>query len=175
MILQRYTFGSKSQRVSLGHLLVSVAYDIAKIYIWKQITTHIQYIHILDVLLMILQRYTFGSKSQPLIKVFSYQIVAYDIAKIYIWKQITTHLKIHLWQSSCLWYCKDIHLEANHNTAMQITLMVLLLMILQRYTFGSKSQRGGLYNGYGGVAYDIAKIYIWKQITTEEPKRDKSV
>ena len=43
---------------------MSVAYDIAKIYIWKQITTN----NIEDfcswLLLMILQRYTFGSKSQ---------------------------------------------------------------------------------------------------------------
>ena len=42
-----------------------VAYDIAKIYIWKQITTY-----------------------EGAIK--SALGVAYDIAKIYIWKQITT-------------------------------------------------------------------------------------
>ena len=42
----------------------------------------------------------------------------------------------------------------------------MLLMILQRYTFGSKSQQVTSYHGMKHVAYDIAKIYIWKQITT---------
>ena len=64
MILQRYTFGSKSQRSDMVNILLLVAYDIAKIYIWKQITT----LKVLKAnnyeLLMILQRYTFGSKSQ---------------------------------------------------------------------------------------------------------------
>ena len=39
-------------------------------------------------------------------------------------------------------------------------------MILQRYTFGSKSQHKEKYASMMQVAYDIAKIYIWKQITT---------
>nr|WP_306570196.1 hypothetical protein [Hoylesella nanceiensis] len=39
-------------------------------------------------------------------------------------------------------------------------------MILQRYTFGSKSQPYGTSRAVDSVAYDIAKIYIWKQITT---------
>ena len=39
MILQRYTFGSKSQHLSVDDIRNAVAYDIAKIYIWKQITT----------------------------------------------------------------------------------------------------------------------------------------
>ena len=68
MILQRYTFGSKSQLRDLCLFAQNVAYDIAKIYIWKQITTYF----ILNIgfssLLMILQRYTFGSKSQLVLK-----------------------------------------------------------------------------------------------------------
>ena len=43
---------------------IAVAYDIAKIYIWKQITTTNLPINWDRTLLMILQRYTFGSKSQ---------------------------------------------------------------------------------------------------------------
>ena len=68
MILQRYTFGSKSQpkgRVQGDYL---VAYDIAKIYIWKQITTDLVSYLMIQKLLMILQRYTFGSKSQRMIQ-----------------------------------------------------------------------------------------------------------
>ena len=65
MILQRYTFGSKSQQVVKESLSFAVAYDIAKIYIWKQITTDHLLSNLHAELLMILQRYTFGSKSQP--------------------------------------------------------------------------------------------------------------
>ena len=116
MILQRYTFGSKSQQggeqmaEALGCLWyckdihleanhnkkeekiknLDVAYDIAKIYIWKQITTYFLDNHLKFLLLMILQRYTFGSKSQQFISI--------------------SHNS-----RCCLWYCKDIHLEANHN------------------------------------------------------------
>ena len=142
MILQRYTFGSKSQPTNWNcrtfesclwyckdiHLEANhniearnaeqgvVVYDIAKIYIWKQITTSSGKTYTLMQLFMILQRYTFGSKSQlcP-----SYPFNA----------------------KGCLWYCKDIHLEANHN-------------------------KKGLNAEYDPVVYDIAKIYIWKQITT---------
>ena len=39
---------------------------------------------------MILQRYTFGSKSQLNKEIWQQSLVAYDIVKIYIWKQITT-------------------------------------------------------------------------------------
>ena len=150
------------------HRAKAVAYDIAKIYIWKQITTTDNAISLDSVLLMILQRYTFGSKSQHSVGHRLFKSVAYDIAKIYIWKQITTCciLRIFLllllmilqrytfgsksqrvlilWAncSRCLWYCKDIHLEANHN----------------RPRYGDSQAL---------VAYDIAKIYIWKQITTQ--------
>ena len=65
MILQRYTFGSKSQQKLNNTTINNVAYDIAKIYIWKQITTDMTVDGMPRVLLMILQRYTFGSKSQP--------------------------------------------------------------------------------------------------------------
>ena len=65
MILQRYTFGSKSQQFSMTPPAHLVAYDIAKIYIWKQITTNSRINYENFKLLMILQRYTFGSKSQP--------------------------------------------------------------------------------------------------------------
>ena len=65
MILQRYTFGSKSQLTLTYNNEFIVAYDIAKIYIWKQITTMLGAPFSSSLLLMILQRYTFGSKSQP--------------------------------------------------------------------------------------------------------------
>ena len=133
MILQRYTFGSKSQHdtpsalpryrclwyckdihleANHNHSLTAsfisvVAYDIAKIYIWKQITTTTQVQQSIERLLMILQRYTFGSKSQH----NGYHVqelnVAYDIAKIYIWKQITTLSRYLRKNRCCLWYCKD--------------------------------------------------------------------
>ena len=115
MILQRYTFGSKSQHDWFTLRYRNVAYDIAKIYIWKQITTVLQHLWYANSLLMILQRYTFGSKSQQ---------PRGQVEEVF----------------SCLWYCKDIHLEANHNGWLIGNRDNKLLMILQRYTFGSKSQ-----------------------------------
>ena len=64
MILQRYTFGSKSQPLLVKPPCLKVVYDIAKIYIWKQITTRFTAKRCKSKLFMILQRYTFGSKSQ---------------------------------------------------------------------------------------------------------------
>ena len=90
MILQRYTFGSKSQLSAVRIIQHIAAYDIAKIYIWKQITTTINITTFVLWLLMILQRYTFGSKSQLSWRTYTFPFAAYDIAKIYIWKQITT-------------------------------------------------------------------------------------
>ena len=142
MILQRYTFGSKSQlsrryrwrcerclwyckdihlEANHNHQQLSVeelyvAYDIAKIYIWKQITTYPDKTEWHNMLLMILQRYTFGSKSQ----LFVENNFAFFC---------------------CLWYCKDIHLEANHNNVVFRTLPT-------------------------SVAYDIAKIGNFSQIAT---------
>ena len=79
-----------------------VAYDIAKIYIWKQITT-VKFINAkTDKLLMILQRYTFGSKSQHRSERNGSRRVAYDIAKIYIWKQITTYNTVLTTRLRCL-------------------------------------------------------------------------
>ena len=121
--------------------LKEVAYDIAKIYIWKQITTPFNSLTIDFELLMILQRYTFGSKSQLLKLSFNSVIVAYDIAKIYIWKQITTNQE-------------------------QAILSCVLLMILQRYTFGSKSQLSLVIFEKIVVVYDIAKIGNFSQIAT---------
>ena len=74
MILQRYTFGSKSQLTFWNAKIMEVAYDIAKIYIWKQITTGLNGVFTGAMLLMILQRYTFGSKSQHIQStiIFSY-------------------------------------------------------------------------------------------------------
>ena len=118
MILQRYTFGSKSQL-----LIVHLSFPICCLWYCKDI--HLEANH------------NFTQKTSPLAK------VAYDIAKIYIWKQITTPLRNRLRETCCLWYCKDIHLEANHN-------------------------KGNRHNLSKPVAYDIAKIYIWKQITTTQ-------
>ena len=67
-----------------------VVYDIAKIYIWKQITTAPAELPATLWLFMILQRYTFGSKSQPLNFLNTFIVVAYDIAKIGNFSQIAT-------------------------------------------------------------------------------------
>ena len=90
MILQRYTFESKSQLGRWGKYLSLCCLWYCK-DIHLKANHNKQLAHLQQVeLLMILQRYTFGSKSQP--------------------ENLFGCL-----HPSCLWYCKDIHLEANHN------------------------------------------------------------
>ena len=117
MILQRYTFGSKSQQLTSSRLS-----SLRCLWYCKDI--HLEANH----------------NDEPF-AIYD-KNVAYDIAKIYIWKQITTIKIAKSVITRCLWYCKDIHLEANHNALGQIKFI-------------------------NKVAYDIAKIYIWKQITTK--------
>ena len=142
---------------------------------------------------MILQRYTFGSKSQ---RVFA--LASINFCCLWYCKDI--HLEANhnkrgsslALTISCLWYCKDIHLEANHNKLQCNRICRRLLMILQRYTFGSKSQHNSSYwkwpfsclwyckdihlevnhnsnsilNKAEDVAYDIAKIGNFSQMAT---------
>ena len=144
-------------------------------------------------LLLILQRYEFSSKSQPMV----------------IWQSVV---------QSCCWYYKGTNFQANHNSSgsaqrsanvvadttkvrifKQITTgqyvstsVRKLLLILQRYEFSSKSQRSWevrtkiscccwYYKGtnfqanhnrwrpysiYAPVVADTTKVRIFKQITT---------
>mgnify|MGYP007032799718 CR=1 FL=1 len=196
----------------------TVVYDIAKIYIWKQITTNLDGDYTELSCLWYCKDIHLEANHNNILNNCLISLVVYDIAKIYIWKQITTLFLLRcfgcllfmilqrytfgsksqqecLWTLTfyrCLWYCKDIHLEANHNCFFRFEGYALvvydiakiyiwkqittycnthfygrrLFMILQRYTFGSKSQRREAPTPITIVVYDIAKIYIWKQITT---------
>ena len=123
-------------------------------------------------LLLILQRYEFSSKSQPagvdkpfntcccwyykgtnfqanhnLTHAVNYgNMVVADTTKVRIFKQITTLPKAQFDKLSCCWYYKGTNFQANHNwVALRIALKALLL-ILQRYEFSSKSQQQELDN-----------------------------
>ena len=168
LILQRYEFSSKSQH-GIGENLLSqsccwyykgtnfqanhntntyqnyldgVVADTTKVRIFKQITTWTCHFRSAPVLLLILQRYEFSSKSQP-----DYQST--------------------LIEKSCCWYYKGTNFQANHNPRYILLLYGLvvadttkvrifkqittpscvyppirrLLLILQRYEFSSKSQQ----------------------------------
>ena len=141
LILQRYEFSSKSQRslvrISVrssccwyykgtnfqanhnNNSILARAYivvaDTTKVRIFKQITTTITLVKMVLTLLLILQRYEFSSKSQP------------HLACWFIW-------------GCCCWYYKGTNFQANHNVSCKIRDRQLLLLILQRYEFSSKSQ-----------------------------------
>ena len=119
-------------------------------------------------LLLILQRYEFSSKSQLVSK-------GVDLSKC------------------CCWYYKGTNFQANHNGGTGSGFNKLLLLILQRYEFSSKSQP--LVENYGNMACccwyykgtnfqanhninpltnkrapvvaDTTKVRIFKQITTQ--------
>ena len=220
LILQRYEFSSKSQLDTCRELWQygccwyykgtnfqanhnrlhfemhhpSVVADTTKVRIFKQITTKNVLQVMTNMLLLILQRYEFSSKSQlPLINCFEY--------------------------NGCCWYYKGTNFQANHNEVptpeidalvvadttkvrifKQITtegqkelLTAQLLLILQRYEFSSKSQlwwwqvvlrcsccwyyKGtnfqANHNTFVEVGFktlvvaDTTKVRIFKQITTK--------
>ena len=118
-------------------------------------------------MLLIPQRYEFSSKSQL------------DITDMGA-------------NEGCCWYHKGTNFQANHNAALITLMLVLLLLIPQRYEFSSKSQLPRIYqsNGIGCCWYhkgtnfqanhnlelqilyllwvvaDTTKVRIFKQITT---------
>ena len=168
LILQRYEFSSKSQQIShnmhfsfrccwyykgtnfqanhnhtTGNAIrPQVVADTTKVRIFKQITTTYKRLKTCNVLLLILQRYEFSSKSQHLVPILLYSVC-------------------------CCWYYKGTNFQANHNILLTklLALMVVadttkvrifkqittantnvwvrqwLLLILQRYEFSSKSQQ----------------------------------
>ena len=119
-------------------------------------------------LLLILQRYEFSSKSQH---------CQGDDPILY----------------SCCWYYKGTNFQANHNIEERILIIYMLLLILQRYEFSSKSQQNlcptlhiicccWYYKGTNFqanhndivvtswitlVVTDTTKVRIFKQITTK--------
>ena len=143
VILQKYDFSSKSQHYFTNLRPSPDVCDTAKVRFFKQITTWILLVFILIVMFVILQKYDFSSKSQPRV----------HLTKDYI---------------RCLWYCKSTIFQANHNNALksvrwykdvcdtakvrffkQITTFGVMknkvfgmFVILQKYDFSSKSQRG---------------------------------
>ena len=118
-------------------------------------------------LLLILQRYEFSSKSQPKLAVDRLLQVVADTTKVRIFKQITTlvqvlvkfrqlllilqryefssksqqNIALKLKSMGCCWYYKGTNFQANHNTARVTT---------QYFT----------------VVADTTKVRIFKQITT---------
>ena len=116
LILQRYEFSSKSQPLTKFKLLLSVVADTTKVRIFKQITTRLILLLPCQLLLLILQRYEFSSKSQQAQPLMLLVLVVADTTKVRIFKQITTKFSL---KYDAPW----------------------LLLILQRYEFSSKSQR----------------------------------
>ena len=115
VILQKYDFSSKSQRmVKLPPLLWDVC-DTAKVRFFKQITTGFTPYRALHQMFVILQKYDFSSKSQ--LKDLKKQVITdvCDTAKVRFFKQITTRPTTRVFQ-------------------------FLMFVILQKYDFSSKSQ-----------------------------------
>ena len=141
VILQKYDFSSKSQRsieevtdrvrclwyckstifqanhnmMVSHHFNAEVVCDTAKVRFFKQITTVVHTLLYFLLLFVILQKYDFSSKSQPIL------------------------CGIHPCLS-CLWYCKSTIFQANHNTIWFLMSHNSLFVILQKYDFSSKSQ-----------------------------------
>ena len=167
LLLQRYTFWSNSQRLS-------VIYDVSIYCACYCKDTHFEAIH-----------------NSVAVDTVAYHIVL-ATAKIHILKQFTTvSLSVSL-VLYCACYCKDTHFEAIHNpqsifgTKMLIVLATAkihilkqfttpirrlsqrfrLCLLLQRYTFWSNSQLRSLLLRLLIIVLATAKIHILKQFTT---------
>ena len=142
LICQRYKFISKSQLVPLQVLLTVGVFDMSKIQIYKQITTYLLLVKFLLLVYLICQRYKFISKSQHRSFGGDQNSGVFDMSKIQIYKQITTYFA-------------------------QLLSKPVVYLICQRYKFISKSQRIYPIIRYIGGVFDMSKIQIYKQITTD--------
>ena len=165
--LQRYKFSSKSQLVNaaknycswcilpckgtnfqanhnMHRVAVILGYDVfylAKVQIFKQITTPCWYSYLSSSMCFTLQRYKFSSKSQRLsvANIFPVRCVlpckgtnfqanhndsldtaitsidVFYLAKVQIFKQITTWILYSLFWIWCVLPCKGTNFQANHN------------------------------------------------------------
>ena len=113
----------------------------AKIHFLKQFTTTGYAKAYVNVLFVLLQRYTFWSNSQP-----------YGDGQTF--------------NVCCLYYCKDTLFEAIHNYIRISSYSLWLFVLLQRYTFWSNSQHCSNPNFIGLVVCITAKIHFLKQFTT---------
>ena len=121
ILVQRYEFLSKSQLEWRCFREEAGAYPCAKIRIFKQITTEKGFTMQSGGVLILVQRYEFLSKSQPVRKQAAFLVGAYPCAKIRIFKQITT--------------CRGLCCRKRR-----------VLILVQRYEFLSKSQLFIIYN-----------------------------
>ena len=164
---QRYDFSSKSQLHLILSRTILVVVDTTKVRFFKQITTEVVKFGLLNPLLLTPQRYDFSSKSQQKVrKLFG--------------------------GLSCCWHHKGTIFQANHNTKLGMTNIILLLLTPQKYDFSSKSQHNSSfgyvptcccwhhkgtifqanhnyrqgYNLWLLVVVDTTKVRFFKQITT---------
>ena len=125
-------------RKVIGKVVVATA----KVQIFKQITTKHHTFRCASRLLLLPQRYKFSSKSQLLLLCLVWIMVVVATAKVQIFKQITTILKLQYTSSCCCCYRKGTNFQANHNPTRCFRQATRLLLLPQRYKFSSKSQRG---------------------------------
>ena len=141
VILQKYDFSSKSQQIGAYLTILKAVCDTAKVRFFKQITTYNGFKIEQLKLFVILQKYDFSSKSQPLTYSNEFIPAVCDTAKVRFFKQITT--------------------ERQGQAARQP-----LFVILQKYDFSSKSQLLWAWLIKMSAVCDTAKVRFFKQITT---------
>ena len=171
----------------------SIVLATAKIHILKQFTTPMQAIQQTYELCLLLQRYTFWSNSQ--LGYFRIQLVLHcacyckdthfeaihnDIvytdkvepivlatAKIHILKQFTTVGGLFKTPTAIVLATAKIHILKQFTTSPWLHCLILVLcLLLQRYTFWSNSQQRCSRAGNYEIVLATAKIHILKQFTT---------
>ena len=176
----------------IGSIVPLIVLATAKIHILKQFTTLRRGTICVQALCLLLQRYTFWSNSQPLYPLLALLlhcacyckdthfeaihnfITAFSLLRILclllqrytFWSNSQQPCQNRQRQHHCACYCKDTHFEAIHNRIFQRRNIIILCLLLQRYTFWSNSQLSLICVVLDSIVLATAKIHILKQFTT---------
>ena len=140
LLPQRYKFSSKSQHLRLYQAVRPRCCCYRKGTNFQANHNRLLFLVVLCLLLLLPQRYKFSSKSQRRLVCAAREAVVVATAKVQIFKQITTKLLVIILICSCCCYRKGTNFQANHNLTLGVDIIIVLLLLPQRYKFSSKSQ-----------------------------------
>ena len=123
-----------------------VVFATAKILIWKQFTTQLEWLKIKKSCVCNCKDTNLKAIHNQLYIIKGSIYVVFATAKILIWKQFTTNKQKKEMFNSCVCNCKDTNLKAIHNTVFPIQNRIR-------------------------VVFATAKILIWKQFTTKRLRK----
>ena len=145
----QYDEDTSSKAIHNGDLRLCIAptvvFNMTKIQVRKQFTTICLRIRLIFWLFSIWRRYKFESNSQRFALAWFICVVVFNMTKIQVRKQFTTARCMH---SALPW----------------------LFSIWRRYKFESNSQHSAIFSCFFQVVFNMTKIQVRKQFTTQKSR-----